>query len=70
MAFMRFEEDIPGMRTAGSQGWAGVLNTHYWFDPGANVIGLLMTQSLPFVEPRVAATYEKFEQAAYRHVQH
>ena len=24
MAFMRFEEDIPGMRPAGSQGWAGV----------------------------------------------
>ena len=29
MAFMRFEEDIPGARKAGSQGWAGVLNTHY-----------------------------------------
>jgi len=67
MAFMRFEEDIPGMRHAGSQGWAGVLNSHYWFDPKANVIGLLMTQSLPFVEPRFASTYEKFERAAYRH---
>jgi methyl acetate hydrolase len=22
MAFMRFEEDVPGMRRAGSQGWA------------------------------------------------
>ena len=52
MAFMRFEEDIPGMRHAGSQGWAGVLNTHFWFDPKANLAGLLMTQSLPFVEPR------------------
>jgi methyl acetate hydrolase len=66
MAFMRFEEDIPGMRSAGSQGWAGVLNTHFWFDPKANLAGVLMTQSLPFVEPRFVSTYMKFEQAAYR----
>ena len=66
MAFMRFEEDIPGMRSAGSQGWAGVLNTHCWFDPAANLAGVLMTQSLPFVEPRFVSTYENFERAAYR----
>jgi methyl acetate hydrolase len=66
MAFMRFDEDVPGMRHAGSQGWAGVLNSHYWFDPKANLAGLLMTQSLPFIEPRFAATYERFERAAYR----
>jgi methyl acetate hydrolase len=66
MAFMRFDEDVPGMRHAGSQGWAGVLNSHYWFDPKANLAGLLMTQSLPFIEPRFADTYERFERAAYR----
>jgi methyl acetate hydrolase len=66
MAFMRFDEDVPGMRHAGSQGWAGVLNSHYWFDPKANLAGLLMTQSLPFIEPRFAATYERFERAAYQ----
>jgi methyl acetate hydrolase len=69
MAFMRFDEDIPGMRHAGSQGWAGVLNSHYWFDPKAGIAGVLMTQSLPFVEPRFAATYERFEQATYREAQ-
>jgi hypothetical protein len=31
------------------------------------VIGLLMTQSLPFVEPRFASIYEKFERAVYKH---
>ena len=67
MAFMRFEEDVPGMRHAGSQGWAGVLNSHFWFDPKADVAGLLMTQSLPFVEPRFMSTYENFERAVYRH---
>ncbi len=67
MAFMRFDEDIPGMRRAGSQGWAGVLNSHYWFDPQAGLAAVLMTQSLPFVEPRFADTYERFERAAYQH---
>ena len=65
-AFMRFDGDIPGMRRAGSQGWAGILNTHYWFDPAANLAAVLMTQSLPFIEPRFAAAYERFERAVYR----
>ena len=68
MAFMRFEEDIPEMRSAGSQGWAGVLNSHYWFDPKNDVVGILMTQSLPFVEPRFASVYYDFERAAYRNI--
>ena len=63
--FLRNEEDVPGRRHAGSQSWAGVLNTHYWFDPTADLAGLIMTQSLPFVEPRFMKTYEAFERAAY-----
>jgi methyl acetate hydrolase len=63
--FMRNEEDIPGMRRAGSQGWAGVLNTHYWFDPASDLAAVIMTQSLPFGEPRWMKTYEAFERAAY-----
>ena len=66
MAFMRFDEDIPGMRHAGFQGWAGVLNSHYWLDPKADVLGMFMTQSLPFAEPRFIKTYEAFERAAYQ----
>ena len=65
MAFMRIEEDVPGMRSAGSQFWAGVLNTHFWFDPKNNVAGVLMTQSLPFAEPRFMGVYERFERAVY-----
>ncbi len=63
--FFRVEEDIPGMRSAGSQAWAGVLNTHFWFDPKKDVTGLILTQTLPFVEPRFVDTYEKFERAVY-----
>lgn len=65
MAFQRIEEDVPGMRAAGSQFWAGVCNTHYWFDPAKDVAGLLMTQTLPFVEPRFVGVYEAFERAVY-----
>lgn len=63
--FMRNEADIPGMRRAGSQSWAGVLNSHYWFDPTSDLAAVIMTQSLPFVEPRWMKTYEAFERAAY-----
>lgn len=63
--FMRVEEDVPGMRSAGSQTWAGVCNTHYWFDRTKNVAGLIMTQSLPFVEPPFMKVYEEFERAVY-----
>lgn len=66
MGFVRSEEDTPGMRHAGSPGWAGVLNSHYWFDPNANLFGLIMTQSLPFADPRFMSTYDAFERAAYQ----
>jgi CubicO group peptidase (beta-lactamase class C family) len=64
--FMRNEADIPGMRSAGSQSWAGVLNSHYWFDRSKDLAAVIMTQSLPFVEPRFLKTYEAFERAAYQ----
>jgi len=66
MGFQRIDEDVPGMRSAGSQFWAGVCNTHFWFDPKKDVIGIIMTQTLPFVEPRFMAMYEAFERGVYR----
>ena len=63
--FFRNEEDIPGMRSAGSLSWAGVLNTHFWFDPKRDTAAVLMTQSLPFVEPRFVSLYGDFERAVY-----
>lgn len=65
LGFMRVERDVPGMRSAGSQGWAGVLNTHFWFDPAKDVAGVIMTQTLPFVEAPFMAVYEEFERAVY-----
>ncbi|MEM9049726.1 MAG: serine hydrolase domain-containing protein [Pseudomonadota bacterium] len=64
-AFMRNEADVPGRRSAGSQSWAGVCNTHYWLDPSRGIAAVIMTQSLPFVEPRFMKTYDAYEQAVY-----
>lgn len=65
LGFMSLEEDAPGMRSAGSQCWAGVCNTHFWFDPTRDVAGVLMTQTLPFVEPPFMKLYDRFERAVY-----
>ena len=64
-AFVRYESDIPGMRKAGTQSWAGVCNTHYWIDPASDLCAVIMTQSLPFVEPRFLAPYQAYEKSLY-----
>jgi methyl acetate hydrolase len=64
-AFMRNEADIPGKRRAGSQTWAGLCNTHYWIDPAKDVAAVIMTQSLPFADPRFMQVYDGFERAVY-----
>jgi methyl acetate hydrolase len=63
--FFRSEVDIPRRRSAGSQSWAGVLNTHFWFDPKRGIAAVIMTQSLPFVEPRYMQLYADYETAVY-----
>lgn len=63
--FVMNTRDIPGRRSAGSQSWAGVLNTHYWVDPARDVAAVIMTQSLPFVEARYMTTYDEYEKAVY-----
>ncbi|GAA3213900.1 serine hydrolase domain-containing protein [Microbacterium terregens] len=64
--FLRVEADVPGMRSAGTLSWGGILNTHYWVDPANNVAAVFMTQALPFVEPRFMDRYAQFERAVYR----
>jgi CubicO group peptidase (beta-lactamase class C family) len=65
IGFMRNEENIPGMRDAGSLGWAGVANTHYWIDPAKDIAAVFMTQLLPFCDPRLMDFYHEFERAVY-----
>jgi len=58
-------KDVPGKRSAGTQSWAGVCNSHYWVDPAKGVAAVIMTQSLPFVEKPMMDTYDEFERAVY-----
>ena len=58
-------EDRPGLRSAGSGGWAGMFNTYFWVDPAARITGALYTQSRPFLDPEVLRTYAGFERALY-----
>lgn len=63
--FLMNTRALPGKRSAGSQSWAGICNTHYWIDPAKDVAAVIMTQSLPFVEPPFMATYDEYERAVY-----
>ncbi len=65
LACLTNTKDIPGKRRAGSQSWAGVLNTHYWFDPKAGIACAIMMQHLPFVDENCLAVYDAVENAVY-----
>jgi CubicO group peptidase (beta-lactamase class C family) len=55
----------PNGRSAGTVSWAGIYNTYYWLDPVRRVTGVILTQILPFADPRVLAVYGGFERAVY-----
>ncbi|MGA1802831.1 serine hydrolase domain-containing protein [Rhizobium sp. HT1-10] len=68
LGFARMEDNIPGGRSRGSQFWAGVLNTHFWFDPAQKVAAVLMTQLTPFLDPQFMDVLADFERAIYAEV--
>jgi hypothetical protein len=41
-------------------------NTYFWLDPTRQVAGVILTQSLPFVDPKVLAVYGQFESGVYQ----
>jgi methyl acetate hydrolase len=53
------------MRHAGSGGWSGLCNTHFWVDHEAGVTGSIFCQLLPFWDHGADALYTKFERAIY-----
>ena len=65
LAFMLNNQPVPGGRSANSLGWAGIFNTFNWVDPAKRIAGVLMTQILPFFDPKVIDLVEKFERAIY-----
>jgi methyl acetate hydrolase len=65
LPFMQVDHDLTNRRRAGSCFWAGLLNTHFWFDPKSGIAGILMTQLVPFLDPIFMEVYSDFEQAVY-----
>src|SRR6185295_2315953 len=65
LAYMLNVEAGPNGRSAGTVSWGGLFNTYYWLDPVRKVTGLIMTQVLPFADPRVLKLYGRFESSVY-----
>jgi methyl acetate hydrolase len=58
-------EDVAGRRRAGSGGWSGFFNTHFWVDRSTGVTGAIYSQFLPFIAPEAVRLYEDFETQLY-----
>ncbi len=55
----------PNGRSAGSLAWAGLVNTYFWVDPAAGIAGLILTQSLPFADPKALSLLGALERGVY-----
>jgi methyl acetate hydrolase len=65
LGFMLNTEAVPGRRAANSLCWAGLGNTYFWIDPANRICGVILTQILPFADPKALALYDAFEAAVY-----
>lgn len=52
-------------RSPGSVAWAGLCNSYWWLDAPRNRVGLLVTQVLPFHDPRVLRLCAALEARAH-----
>src|SRR5262245_66684367 len=66
LSFLINTQQGPAGRAAGSLTWAGLANTYFWLDPTRRVAGVILTQSLPFVDPRATRLYGPFESCLYK----
>ena len=65
LSFLINTKPGPHGRSAGSLSWAGLANSYYWVDPTTGVLGIMMSQVLPFVDPDALRLYNDFERAVY-----
>ena len=65
LSFLINMEDSPHGRSAGSLCWAGLANTYFWIDRKKKLGGVIMTQILPFGDPKVIDLYNAFERQVY-----
>ena len=65
LGFLINTETTRSGRSPGGLCWAGLRNTYYWIDPTRGIAGVLLTQILPFADPRVLDMLWAFERAVY-----
>jgi methyl acetate hydrolase len=65
LGYMLNMQPGPNGRSAGTVSWGGIFNTYYWLDASKRVTGLIMTQILPFADPRTLKLYGQFESGVY-----
>ena len=65
LGYMITTESTPSGRSPNSLAWAGLANTFYWIDTTRHITGVILTQILPFVDPKVVNLYAHFESAIY-----
>jgi methyl acetate hydrolase len=65
LGFHIVNEDVPGMRRAGTGSWAGLFNCYYWIDRATGVAGAFFTQVLPFFDGPVVEAALGVEGATY-----
>ncbi len=65
LGFQIHVESKPGMRSAGSFSWCGLLNTYFWCDPVEQIGAVLMMQTLPLYDEACLDLLDEFERAVY-----
>ena len=65
LGFHLLEEDLPGMRRAGTGDWAGLFNCYFWIDRASGVSAAFLTQVLPFYDARIVAAMLAFNSALF-----
>ncbi len=58
-------QDLPGRRRAGTGGWSGLLNTHFFVDRTSGFTAAIYSNCLPFVAPEAWQLYQDVERAVY-----
>ena len=66
LSFLINTQDAPGGRSAGSLAWAGLANTYFWIDRTKNVMGVFLSQLLPFYDHTAIGLFGKFETEVYK----
>jgi CubicO group peptidase (beta-lactamase class C family) len=62
---LRNETDVPGQRKAGSQSWAGLSNSYFWFDRASKLAGVTASAYFPFADPAAVEAFETLERDSY-----